>query len=160
MYYPYLFYFLQKFIEVDSLQEIRYTTVYPSARTSDRVPRIHSSIGKVSLSSHGHGRSYGLKSERMACPSHCMDEIPKMKFILDDSIPFSLSKWIKVVFIINGNRIASRVVFKIIIDHLEIILSYCAVTIQAKHGAVLTEQAGSFIQYDLSSPSYSTLWIR
>ena len=32
------FYFLQKFIEVDSLQEIRNTTVYPSARISDRVP--------------------------------------------------------------------------------------------------------------------------
>ena len=32
------FYFLQKFIEVDSLQEIRNTTVYPSARISYRVP--------------------------------------------------------------------------------------------------------------------------
>ncbi len=32
------FYFLQKFIEVDSLQEIRDTAVYPSARISDRVP--------------------------------------------------------------------------------------------------------------------------
>ncbi len=32
------FYFLQKFIEVDSLEEIRDTTVYPSARISDRVP--------------------------------------------------------------------------------------------------------------------------
>jgi hypothetical protein len=32
------FYFLQKFIEVDSLQEIKNTTVYPSARISDRVP--------------------------------------------------------------------------------------------------------------------------
>lgn len=32
------FYFLQKFIEVDSLQEIRNTTIYPSARISDRVP--------------------------------------------------------------------------------------------------------------------------
>ncbi|HSF88890.1 MAG TPA: hypothetical protein VLA46_05685 [Saprospiraceae bacterium] len=32
------FYFLQKFIEVDSLQEIKNTIVYPSARISDRVP--------------------------------------------------------------------------------------------------------------------------
>lgn len=32
------FYFLQKFIEVDSLQEVKNTTVYPSARISDRVP--------------------------------------------------------------------------------------------------------------------------
>ncbi len=32
------FYFLQKFIEIESYQEIRNTTVYPSARISSRVP--------------------------------------------------------------------------------------------------------------------------
>lgn len=32
------FYFLQKFIEIESLHEIRQTTVYPSARVSGRVP--------------------------------------------------------------------------------------------------------------------------
>jgi hypothetical protein len=32
------FYFLQKFIEVDRFREIRNTTVYPSARVSERVP--------------------------------------------------------------------------------------------------------------------------